>query len=154
MRILHFYRAAAFRIRDCIPPSSISSLCATSDGALYFIGGSPTEPPAIWRLDRPGDSSCVAEVIVPSVEPHALNMKELAPFFSPPRLLSFPNARSGFSFGYFYPPNNLSPSNRQNFKPPLLVKVKYMHLWQPFYLLSSVLNGIFIFLCLFRCVIC
>ena len=117
--------------RECIPPHSISSLCLEDDGTLYFLGGSPTDPVAIWKWELPGNEQCRAIEIVSSVDPAQLDVLALQPFFSVPQLVEFPNKRGSVSYGYLYLPNNLSNdlAAREDWKPPLLVKVSLMSLF-------------------------
>lgn len=113
--------------RTNIPPPAISSLCAENDSTIYFLGGSPTDPAAIWKwklpsADEESGIANVAQKILPSLDPIKANLGSLEPFITKPNLISFPNKRGGMSYGYYYAPNNLSKDLPKDFKPPLLVK--------------------------------
>ena len=101
--------------RAHIPPTSVSSLCAT-DSYIYFVGGSTTNPPAIWCWDRSG----VAQQVLSSIN-ISIDLTELQAAMSEPQFISFPSTGGvGHAYGYFYAPTNNSMDT--NLKPPLLVK--------------------------------
>lgn len=89
--------------RSCLPPTSIDSLCASGD-MLYFVGGSVTEPRALWCWERPGDATCVAKQLVSSL--NVANLEHLHEFFSMPELIQAPSSDIGvgFCYAYYYPP--------------------------------------------------
>ena len=93
------------------PSTAISSLCVTESGDLFYIGGSTTDPPALWKY-----SAGKHELILPSVDPTIL--APLKPLFSQPKHIIFPSAKGRVAHGYFYPPQLDNP----DIKPPLLVK--------------------------------
>jgi len=104
--------------REYIPPTSLSCLCATDDSMIYFVGGSITEPPAIWSWDGHG----VATKVVDSIRDSTIHLKELQSVMSEPRLIQFPSQGGvGYAFGYYYPPTNRNNDETQ-LLPPLLVK--------------------------------
>ena len=105
--------------RSSIPPTSISSFCATTSNGLYFVGGSTKEPLAIWYWDKVGEGK--ARIMLPSMDT-SVDLAPLQAVMSEPRLVQFPSDGDSFAFGYFYPPTNLSPGLGRDFKPPLLVK--------------------------------
>lgn len=111
--------------RSSVPPTSISSFCATQSNGLYFVGGSTKEPPAIWFWEKPGIGK--AQMVLPSMD-SSVDLKPLQAAMSEPRLVQFPSG-DGRAFGYFYPPTNLSPDLGSDFKPPLLVKVGVKSTW-------------------------
>lgn len=106
--------------RASIPPTSVSSFCATESNGLYFVGGSTKEPPAIWFWKKPGIGK--ARMVLPSMD-SSVDLTPLQAAMSEPRLVEFPSEGS-HAFGYFYPPTNLSLDLGSQFKPPLLVKVR------------------------------
>lgn len=107
-------------VRSSIPPTSISSFCATDSNGLYFVGGSTKEPPSIWFWEKPGIGK--ARMVLPSMDT-SVDLTPLQAAMSEPRLVEFPSEDS-HAFGYFYPPINLSSDLGRDFKPPLLVKVR------------------------------
>jgi hypothetical protein len=84
------------------------------------VGGSTKEPPAIWFWETPGAGK--ARKVLSSLE-SSVNLAPLQAAMSEPRLIEFPS-EDRHAFGYFYPPTNLSPELGNDFKPPLLVKVR------------------------------
>lgn len=119
--------------REHVPPPSIASFCDGMDGSIYFLGGSPTDPPAIWKWVLPKDDDdetvSIAEKILPSIDPIKSNLVALKPFITKPQSVKFPNKRGGLSYGYFYAPNNLSADLPNDFKPPLLIKVRRLYIF-------------------------
>lgn len=93
------------------PSTAISSLCVTDAGDLYYVGGSTTDPPALWKY-----SSGEHVLVLPSVDPTIL--APLKSLFSRPKHAIFPSAKGRVAHGYFYPPRVDNP----DVKPPLLVK--------------------------------
>lgn len=115
---------------DYYPSSqySLSSFCvcrilSSAGSTIYCIGGSPTDPSAIWRFPvLQGDD--VAVKITSTVDSESLNLETLLEYFSTPQKVSFPNNRNSLSYAYLYLPNHLSiPEEGKSWKPPLLVKV-------------------------------
>ena len=93
------------------PSTAVSSLCRSESGVLYYIGGSTTDPPSVWKY-RDG----MHELVVPSVDPSILS--PLRHIFSKPRKVVFQSAKGRVAHGYYYPPRLDNPV----VKPPLLVK--------------------------------
>jgi hypothetical protein len=115
--------------RANLPPAGIALLCPTASGsALYFHGGSVTEPPAIWCWEQPSDpsTSSIAKLVLSSMSDFESLKPTLEPFMSTPRKIRYPSEGGvGYAYGYYYPPTNLSDEAKQNgILPPLLVKVK------------------------------
>jgi len=107
--------------RSCLPPMSIDSLTACGD-TLFFLGGSTTNPPALWCWERPGDGLCVAHEVLSSMK-SVKNLAALQQYFSQPTTIQFPSdCGVGYAYGYFYPPCNVSKHLPASFQPPLLVK--------------------------------
>ncbi len=118
------------RTSDYLPSSqySLSSFCvcgqlSSASSTIYCIGGSPTDPFAIWRfpLLQGGD---VAVKMTSTIDSESLNLETLLEYFSIPQKVSFPNKRNSLSYAYLYLPNHLTiPEEGKSWKPPLLVKV-------------------------------
>ncbi|GKZ01498.1 hypothetical protein MPSEU_001100400 [Mayamaea pseudoterrestris] len=103
-----------------MPVPSISHLTACGE-SVYFLGGSTKNPVGVWYWERPEDPSCTPVEVYSTLRVD--NLSELQSFFSEPKLMKFPSTEGvGYAYGYYYPPNNMSPSLPDTFKPPLLVK--------------------------------
>lgn len=85
-----------------------------SRGQAVFRAGSPTEPPAIVRLDL---ASGNLEVLRRSS-----NLGIDAGYFSVPQAVEFPTEDGLTAHGFFYPPRNRDYSAPKGERPPLLVK--------------------------------
>jgi dipeptidyl aminopeptidase/acylaminoacyl peptidase len=100
--------------RDHIPPTSLSSLCATDDSRIYFVGGSTTEPSALYCWDGQG----VAQKVKASMD---VDLTEIQAAMSKPQLIQYPSTGGvGYAYGYYYPPSRFTAGS--DVKPPLLVK--------------------------------
>lgn len=140
-------RVEEIRTSNYLPSDqySFSSFCLCGDlspesSAIYCIGGSPTDPSAIWRFPvlQGGD---IAVKISSTVDSESLNLETLLEYFSTPQKVAFPNKRKSLSYGYLYLPNHLSmPEEGRSWKPPLLVKVLML------FFLLNVFLFIFIFM--------
>jgi dipeptidyl aminopeptidase/acylaminoacyl peptidase len=94
------------------PYTSIASV-RVRDGAAVFLGGSPTEPPSVVRLDL---DTRKAGVLRRSYEVH------IDPgYISAPETLEFPTENGQTAFGFYYPPENRDFAAPPNEKAPLLV---------------------------------
>ncbi len=82
-------------------------------GAVYFIGGSPTEAPALVRLDV---ARWTAEVIRSS-RPQPVDPA----YISIPQAIEFPTAGGRTTHGWYYPPTNKDFTGPPGQRPPLLV---------------------------------
>lgn len=82
-------------------------------GCAYLNAGSPTEPPAIVRVDL---ASGAFQVLRRSRE-----VKIDAAYFSIPQAIEFPTTGGLSAYGYFYPPQNRDYIAPTDEKPPLLV---------------------------------
>lgn len=94
------------------PYTSIFGMRVRPDGAV-FVGGSPTEPLSIIRLDL---ASGKLEVLRRS---HDLDIDP--GYLSRPRTIEFPTGNGQTAFGFFYPLTNRDHAGPPAEKPPLLV---------------------------------
>lgn len=109
--------------RAVLPPTGMEQFCPTADGsAIYFHGGSVTEPAAIWCWEQ----GSTAQNVLSSMNDFESLKPTLEPFMSTPRKIRYPSEGGvGYAYGYYYPPTNLSEeAKQQNILPPLLVKVR------------------------------
>lgn len=82
-------------------------------GCAYLNAGSPTQPPALIRLDlRSGEYEVLRRSREVNVDPG---------YFSVPETIEFPTTGGKTAWGYFYPPQNKDYSAPEGEKPPLLV---------------------------------
>jgi dipeptidyl aminopeptidase/acylaminoacyl peptidase len=96
-----------------LPYTEIAAVRATPDHVL-FLGGSPSEPLSLVRLDL---ATCRREVLRRSSEPdHAL-----AAYVSAPQAVEFPTENGLTAHGLFYPPRNPDYAPPAGEQPPLLV---------------------------------
>ncbi len=94
------------------PYTEIAEL-RTGPGFAVFIGGSPTEPRSLVRLDL---ESGKLEVLRRS------RSLELDPgYLSIPQAIEFPTGKGLKAHGFFYPPHNRDFAGPPGEKPPLLV---------------------------------
>ena len=98
-----------------IPYNTIGSV-HVGHGQAVFVGGSPTHPHAVIRLDLATGQS---KVLRTSSEVPA----GIAPdYLSIPESIEFPTEHGLTAYGFFYPPHNRDFAAPANEKPPLLVK--------------------------------
>ncbi|MBA3534762.1 MAG: PD40 domain-containing protein, partial [Ardenticatenales bacterium] len=80
---------------------------------LFFVAGSPTEPPAIVQLDlESGQCTVLRRSMSVHVDPG---------YFAAPQPIEFPTENGLTAYGFFYPPTNhhfVAPAGE---RPPLLV---------------------------------
>lgn len=93
------------------PSTAISSLCRSESGVLYYMGGSTTDPPGVWKF-----VDGKHELILPSVDPSIL--APLKNIISEPQKVVYQSAKGRVAHGYYYPPR----LDNTLVKPPLLVK--------------------------------
>ena len=96
-----------------IPYSEVSYITADSQGeSLYFVGSSPTDEPAIIKLEL-GTETCET-IYAPSsvhVEPG---------YLSSPEHVVFPTTESGEAHAFYYEPTNQDFVAQKNKLPPLV----------------------------------
>ena len=95
------------------PYTTISEL-RTGHGSLYFIGGSPTEVPALVQLDLASGRRQVLR--------RASEVAVDAGYLSVPEPVEFPTEHGLTAHGLYYPPKNRDCAAPSSEKPPLLVK--------------------------------
>ncbi|QIN85020.1 prolyl oligopeptidase family serine peptidase [Rubrobacter tropicus] len=82
-------------------------------GEILFVAGSPTEPPAIVRLDaRTGDSEVLHRAGDLGID---------SGYLSAPETVEFPTENGLTAHGFFYPPKNRDFAAPEGELPPLLV---------------------------------
>jgi dipeptidyl aminopeptidase/acylaminoacyl peptidase len=94
------------------PYTSISSLHASS-GSVYFIGGSPTEPASIVRLDL--------EKGKPDVLRRSTDLELDDGYLSTPEPIEYPTSGGQTAHAFYYPPKNGEYAAPAGERPPLLV---------------------------------
>ena len=102
------------RLEEIVTPYTGLREPEVAAGWVYFVGGSPTEPPTLARLDL---SSRRLEVIRRSYE-----VKIDAGYLSSPQSIEFPTAHGERAYGFYYPPRNRDYQAPSDERPPLLVK--------------------------------
>lgn len=96
------------------PYTTLGDIHASGDTA-YFLGGSPTEPGSLVRLDL--------ETSTVDVLRHATEIDTtLRPYFSVPETVAYPSADGQTAYAFFYPPHNPDFVAPEGELPPLLVK--------------------------------
>lgn len=95
-------------------PMMFGGIVPGSNNDLYFVGGSPSTPPSVykWNLDTKG----AAEILACSS-----NLSFADDIISIPKQIEFPTTM-GTAFGYYYPPKNGGHVGLDGEAPPLLVK--------------------------------
>lgn len=83
------------------------------DRQFVYLGGSPTEAPAIVRVDLATGGYSVLR--------RATDIRVEAGFLSIPRLVEFPTENGLTAYGYFYPPHNRDFVAPAGELPPLIV---------------------------------
>lgn len=95
-----------------IPYTQITSLKVENDYAV-FIGGSPTEPPSVVKLNL---STLQHETLQRS-----FSVPVDAEHLSVPEVIDFPTENERTAHGFFYPPKNKKAQGLDDEQPPLLV---------------------------------
>ncbi|MDR7400981.1 MAG: S9 family peptidase [Armatimonadota bacterium] len=95
-----------------LPYTEISQVTPAGT-AVYFIGGSPTEPLALVRLDV---RRRAVEVLRTS-RPHPVDPG----YISVPQAIAFPTTGGQAAYGWYYPPTNADFAGPPGERPPLLV---------------------------------
>ena len=96
-----------------IPYNSIHCLQVSNKQAV-FIGGSPTSPTAVVRLDLEKKQ---VEVIKQSIE-----LEIESGYLSIPEAIAFPTENNLTAYAWFYPPQNKDYTSPKGELPPLIVK--------------------------------
>ena len=96
------------------PYSTIGQVRADADGAI-FIGGSPTQPRSVVRLDL---STGKQEVLRASSD-----LEIHAGYLSVPEPVEFPTEHGRTAHAFFYPPTNAEYAAPEGERPPLLTMV-------------------------------
>ena len=102
-----------YGIKDGLP-MQFGGVIGTESNDLYFIGGSPSTPPSVykWNLEKKGP----AEILACS---SSLSFSE--DLISVPKQIEFPTTL-GTAYGYYYAPKNGGFHCTTDKAPPLLVK--------------------------------
>ncbi len=95
--------------------TEISDVRATAD-AVYFVGASPSELPAIIRLDLATHATTV-------VATSGTVEDDLRPYVSVPETLEVPRGDGTPIHAYFYPPTNPNFEVPEGSTPPVIVQV-------------------------------
>ena len=96
-----------------MPFTSISHLQVNHNQVL-FIGGSPTQPTAIVKLDLDQNTTAILK--------RSSNLDIDSGYLSVPEPLVFPTANGKTAYAWYYPPQNQDYTPPLNQLPPLLVK--------------------------------
>jgi dipeptidyl aminopeptidase/acylaminoacyl peptidase len=86
---------------------------AARDGEAWFVGGSPTEPPAVMRQTLDGSP--------PEVIRRSFEVSVDPSYLSEPRTIEFPTEDEKTAWAFYYPPLNPDFEGPGDEKPPLLV---------------------------------
>lgn len=95
-------------------PMMFGSIVIGNNYDLYFVGGSPSTPPSVYKWNL--KSQCTAEILACSS-----NISFPDDVISVPTQIKFPTTL-GTAFGYYYPPKNKGHTGVDGEAPPLLVK--------------------------------
>ncbi|ACK69780.1 peptidase S9 prolyl oligopeptidase active site domain protein [Gloeothece citriformis PCC 7424] len=96
-----------------IPYTDISALHAT-ENYLLFVGGSPTQPGAIVKLDLSTQKTTILK--------QSTNLEIDSGYISIPQAIAFPTTDGLTAYGWYYPPTNQDYQAPDGELPPLLVK--------------------------------
>ncbi len=97
-----------------VPYSEVSFVTSDADGAsILFVGSSPTQEPAIVRLDLSSDGCDV--IYAPS------NVEVDPGFLSSPQHIVFPTTDDGSAHAFYYEPSNQDFEAPEGELPPLVV---------------------------------
>ncbi|QBI04578.1 S9 family peptidase [Pseudoduganella albidiflava] len=89
----------------------------TGDGCIVLLGGSPTIPAEIARIDLGnGAGSGEPQVLARSID----TLPELG-YLSVPESVSYPSANGRTAYAFFYPPKNRDVQAPAGEKPPVIV---------------------------------
>jgi dipeptidyl aminopeptidase/acylaminoacyl peptidase len=95
------------------PYASVGGL-QVGPGVAAFLGGSPTEPSAVVRLDlTTGETLALRQSTPLTVDPG---------YLSQPEVVEFPTEHGLTAHGFFYAPKNKDYTAPEGDRPPLLVK--------------------------------
>ena len=98
-----------------VTSTEISDVRATAD-AIYFEGASPSDPPAVVRLDLTTNRSTI-------VAASGTIEEDLRPYVSGPETLAIPRGDGTPIHAYFYPPSNPKFEAPEGTAPPVIVQV-------------------------------
>jgi dipeptidyl aminopeptidase/acylaminoacyl peptidase len=93
--------------------TEVWNLCVSS-GQVVFCGGSPTQPPAIVRLDLEDNDFHILRL--------SSDIKMDGAYLSIPETIEFPTEHGKTSHAFFYAPQNRDYQGPGGERPPLLVK--------------------------------
>jgi len=100
-----------------LPFTDFSSVRATQDGQVAFIGGAATLASALVLLDpRSGRAATIRAATAVADDP------AIRRHFSAPQPIEFPTAQGRQAFALFYPPANADFQSPEGELPPLLVR--------------------------------
>ncbi len=94
--------------------TNISNVQTTSDGDVVFLGGSPTQPTAVVKLNP----DTQATVILKSTGDLQLDPG----YLSIPEAIAFPTSNNQTAYAWYYPPQNKDYTAPAGELPPLIVK--------------------------------
>ena len=94
--------------------TNISSVQTTFEGEVLFIGGCPTQPTAVIKLDIDTENCTILK--------QAANLTIDPEYFSQPEAIAFPTEHGLTAYGWYYPPQNPDYKAPKGELPPLLVK--------------------------------
>jgi dipeptidyl aminopeptidase/acylaminoacyl peptidase len=101
------------RLKEVKTPYTDISFLVAKKGSAFFLGGSPSEPPSIVKLDlRSGRTKVVHRPPVPRVDEG---------YISAPQHLEFPTTGGRKAYGFLYVPKNRDYRAPRGERPPLLV---------------------------------
>jgi len=86
---------------------------ATSNGKLFLIGGSATEPSSVVQIDLTSNETQIVH--------RSREVTVNKDYFSIPSTIEFPTENGRTAFAFFYPPANPDYESPEGEKPPLLV---------------------------------
>ncbi|HHP7229557.1 MAG TPA: S9 family peptidase [Xenococcaceae cyanobacterium] len=96
------------------PYTDIASLQTTSAQEVLFIGGCPTQPTAVIKLDLGTKTWTILK--------QGTNLTLAAGYLSQPEAIAFPTENGLTAYGWYYPPQNSDYTAPKGELPPLIVK--------------------------------
>ena len=96
------------------PYTNISSVQTTSEGEVLFIGGCPTQPTAVIKLNLETETCTILK--------KAADLNIDPDYFSQPEAIAFPTENGLTAYGWYYPPQNPDYEPPKGELPPLIVK--------------------------------